>query len=217
MYTDVYALEVSGNNIFAGAAVGGAWRRPLNEIIPVELSSFSVETGINYVTLKWSTATEINNKGFDLERLSVSKWENIGFVAGFGTTTEPKSYLFKDNNVSSGTYSYRLKQIDFDGSFNYSNIIQVSVHTPLHFSLSQNYPNPFNPATKIKFSVPEDGNAKITVYNSIGQRIAQLINRFVKAGSYEINFDASDLPSGVYIYQLQTGSFMDTKKMILLR
>lgn len=188
------------------------------DIVPVELTSFTAAVVDGSVLLNWTTATETNNRGFEVEKQSGnSNWESIGFVTGKGTTTEPQSYSFTDNNVANGRYTYRLKQIDFDGSFNYSKEIEVQINTPVEFSLSQNYPNPFNPATKINYSVPKDGYVKISVYNVIGQEVAELVNGMVKAGTHEVNFDASGLTSGVYFYKIEANGFSNIKKMTLLR
>ncbi|HSW55496.1 MAG TPA: T9SS type A sorting domain-containing protein [Ignavibacteriaceae bacterium] len=192
-------------------------------IIPVELSSFSAAVNGNNVTLNWSTATETNNSGFYIERSVISNevrnlfWESISFVNGTGTTTETQSYSFVDNNLSSGTYLYRLKQIDFDGTVEYTNTIDVEINAPTIFSLEQNYPNPFNPLTVISYQLPVGGNAIIKVYDILGNEVATLVNEQKPAGSYNITFDASTLPSGIYMYQLQAGSFSQSKKMILIK
>ena len=122
-----------------------------------------------------------------------------------------------DDNVTSGKFSYRLKQIDNDGQFEYSKTIEVDLGAPKKFELSQNYPNPFNPSTTIKFSLPEAGNVKLTIYNILGQEVRTLVNETKESGVYTINFNADDLDSGVYIYKLQYGSFVQTRKMILIK
>ncbi len=191
-------------------------------IIPVELISFTAEVIQDGVMLNWTTATETNNQGFEVQRSEVksqnSEWEAIGFVAGNGNTTETKSYSFIDKDVYFDHYNYRLKQIDFDGTFNYSEIIEVKVDfTPKKFILEQNYPNPFNSSTIIKYSLPEATSVSITVYDILGTEVKVLVNEKKEPGNYEINFDAVDLPSGVYIYTLTSGGFVDTKKLILLK
>ncbi len=192
-------------------------------IIPVELSSFSASVNGNNVTLNWSTATETNNSGFYIERSVISNevrnlfWESIGFVNGTGTTTEIQSYSFTDNNISSGNYLYRLKQIDFDGTFEYSNEVEVVINVPDKFELSQNYPNPFNPSTKISWQSPVGSWQTLKIFDILGNEVATLVNEQKPAGSYNVTFDASTLPSGIYMYKLQAGSFIETKKMILLK
>jgi hypothetical protein len=217
-----------------GNAVGssGAIIRTTNGggIIPVELTGFSGFAEGSEVTLRWQTASETNNKGFDIERQvhslqpAVGNWEMIGFVNGNGTTTNPESYTFVDKNVPLGNISYRLKQVDFNGTFKYSNEIEVNTNTPLVFNLEQNYPNPFNPTTTIKYSIPNSGNStlvQLKIYNSLGQEVATLVNKNQSAGNYEIKFSASgngkELPSGVYIYRLTAGNFVASKKLILLK
>ncbi len=135
--------------------------------VPVELTSFNASTnGDGNINLNWSTATETNNQGFEIERKSINnEFEKIGYVTGYGTTTEPKSYSFTDDKISTGKYSYRLRQIDFDGTFEYSNEIEIEVSIPNEYFLRQNYPNPFNPTTKIKYTISSDGNVTLTVYN----------------------------------------------------
>jgi hypothetical protein len=192
-------------------------------MIPVELSSFTAVANENSVTLNWSTATETNNSGFSIERKTPldERWIEIGFVPGFGSTTERKSYSYTDANLSMASYSYRLKQIDFDGTFEYSNEVFAEVGAPRNFALLQNYPNPFNPSTTIEFSIPQMSNVKIEVFNVIGELVASLVNQTLNAGYHQVNFDASSLPSGTYIYQLkasgQNGTFVETKKMLLMK
>ncbi|RKY96032.1 MAG: hypothetical protein DRQ13_06315, partial [Ignavibacteriae bacterium] len=169
-------------------------------MVPVELSSFIANSNGSSVTLNWTTETETNNSGFSIERKSVfsSIWAEVGFVPGFGTTTERKNYNYNDEELRLGKYSYRLKQIDLDGTFAYSNIIEVDVMAPGGFSLGQNYPNPFNPATTIEYSVPEVSNVTITVYSVVGELATTLVSGSVEAGYHRINFDASTMPSGTY-------------------
>jgi hypothetical protein len=194
-------------------------------VIPVELVSFTAESLNDEITLRWQTATETNNSGFGVERaIAISNFEfrnlnfeQIGFVEGMGTTTESANYVFKDKVNQPGKYNYRLKQIDFDGSINYSNVVEVSVNTPNEFVLYQNYPNPFNPSTSIKFSLPVKSGVRINIYNSAGQLVETLIDKEMESGYHEVNFDASRFASGVYLYQLQTGDFISTKKMILIK
>jgi hypothetical protein len=171
----------------------------------------------------WQTATELNNSGFSIERKSTgSDYMEIGFVPGFGTTTEPKSYSFNDQNLRSGVYTYRLKQVDFDGSFTYSNEVEVEVIAPAEFSLDQNYPNPFNPSTKITFSLATDSRVSLKVFDVIGQEVASLINQELTAGVHNIDFNAAGINSGVYFYRIEASGvngakFVDVKKMILLK
>ena len=188
-------------------------------VIPVELTSFTASiNNKGDVVLKWSTATEVNNQLFEIERKSVyGRYTTIGSLEGYGTTTEPQEYSYIDNTVGTGTFFYRLKQIDFGGQSEYSNEVEVEVNGPFTFALEQNYPNPFNPLTKIKYSVPENGNVKLSVYNLVGEEVSVLVNERVNAGFYEVSFNASSLPSGTYFYRLQTGNSIQTKKMILLK
>jgi len=206
------------------ASLGHGTPGAINDVfvIPVELTSFTAVNQNSSVQLGWKTATETNNRGFEIERsqnsnVGIQKWEKIGYVAGFGTTTEPKSYSFVDNNISATSYSYRLKQIDFDGSFEYSKTIEINFSKPGKFSLFQNYPNPFNPTTSINFEITKPEFVSLKVYDIIGNEVATLVNDRKPAGSYEINFDASNLAGGVYFYKIQAGNFVQTKKMILLK
>lgn len=188
--------------------------------IPVELTSFAATVNGSSVSLKWSTATELNNSGFDLERKSAStSWQKIAFVQGNGTTTQPNSYSFTDRNLADGKYSYRLKQVDLDGTFEYSKTVAVSIVSNIvnQFELSQNYPNPFNPSTTIKFTIPDAGHVKLTVYNLLGQEVSTLVNGFTEAGVHYINFDASNLNSGVFLYKIEANGFIQTRKMTLIK
>jgi glucose/arabinose dehydrogenase len=196
--------------------------------IPVELKLFSGTNLNGNVTLDWTTTTETNNYGFEVQKRTPHSppldkegkqggWEKIGFVEGNGTTTEEQHYLYKDMNIEAGRLQYRLKQIDFDGGFKYSNAIEVETNVPLIFALGQNYPNPFNPSTLIKYSVPERGFVKLSIYNLIGEEISVLVENEVTAGFHEVTFNSSNLPSGTYFYRFQFGIYVETKKMVLLK
>jgi hypothetical protein len=202
---------------------------PFSEQIPVELTSFTASVIDGDVILNWFTVTELNNSGFEVQKgnhtstsLSVTDWESIGFVNGNGTSTETHTYSFTDQNPVVGKSFYRLKQIDFDGSFEYSNIVEVDFNLPVEFSLEQNYPNPFNPVTKIGYTIPQDEKRKthdvsLKVYDILGNEVTTLVNEQREPGFYEVDFNSSSFTSGVYFYQLKTGSFLKTKKMLLLK
>ncbi|MBU0475672.1 MAG: T9SS type A sorting domain-containing protein [Bacteroidetes bacterium] len=190
---------------------------------PVELASFSAKANNNSVELNWTTATEVNNYGFSVERkllVENREWEEIGFVEGHGNSNSPKEYSFIDADNLSGTIQYRLKQIDIDGTFEYSETIEVAIDLNTGFKLSQNYPNPFNPTTKIKYEIGDKSFVTLKVYNSIGQEVATLVNKQQAPGSYEVEFNASvnrKMSSGIYIYQIKSGQFEATKKLVLLK
>ncbi len=192
--------------------------------IPVEFVTFSAVVKNNVVELKWSTATETNNHGFYIERNRISnvsgkEWETLGFVEGNGTTTRNHNYSYQDKSVNvadAGKIYYRIKQVDYNGSYRYSNEVQLSF-SPVEFSLSQNFPNPFNPATTIKYQLPVKSMITLKVFSSLGEEIKVLIKGEKAAGKHELQFQADDLPSGVYFYQLRAGNFVETKKMILLK
>ncbi|MBK9097716.1 MAG: T9SS type A sorting domain-containing protein [bacterium] len=187
-------------------------------IVPVELTSFTASSNGNEVELSWTTATELNNQGFQVERMTAGgSFEQVGFVAGFGTTTEPKAYSYVDTKLEEGSYTYRLKQLDFDGTYTYSSEVSVEVEIPLEYTLEQNYPNPFNPATTIKYAIAEDGFVKLAVYNMLGEEVATIVNNIQKAGRYEVNFNASGLSSGVYVYRIETTNFTSSKKLMLMK
>ena len=188
-------------------------------IVPVELTSFTANvSNEGNINLNWSTATEINNQMFYIERRNNNgSYKSIGYVTGHGTTSEPQEYFYIDKDVGAGTYFYRLKQIDFGGKYEYSDEIEVEVNEPLAFALKQNYPNPFNPSTIIKFSIPEKGHVKLSVYNLLGEEIAVLANEVKEAGFYEATFNAAYLPSGTYIYKIESNNALQVKKMMLLK
>ena len=187
--------------------------------MPVELTSFTASVKDEGVLLEWTTATEINNMGFKIQRMGLADWETIGFVKGKGTTTEISNYEFF-NDLSqfnaSTKLNYRLKQIDFNGAFAYSDIVEVN-YSPENYSLSQNYPNPFNPNTGINFTLARSTFVELKVFNVLGNEVATLVNNIVSAGKHQVTFDASTLPSGVYLYTIKSGDFTETKKMILMK
>jgi hypothetical protein len=202
-----------------GIRISEAWTlAPL----PVELTSFTATAKGRGVELVWNTATEVNNYGFEIEKgrmkdeLGSMNWEKIGFVEGHGTTNAPKSYTFVDGSAS-GTVAYRLKQIDRDGSFEYSNQVEITIAAPKEFALMQNHPNPFNPATAISYTLPVAGHVTLKIYNLIGKEVATLVNGVQDAGVKVAQFNASQLPSGIYFYTLRTQNFSATRKMMLLK
>jgi hypothetical protein len=190
------------------------------EPMPVELTSFSARIDGTMVSLNWETATEVNNYGFDIEKSSDmgKTWNKIGFVNGYGNSNSPKYYSFSDNISSNGTFYYRLLQIDNDGQSEYSDYIEV-VGTAIaeEFELAQNYPNPFNPTTKISYSLPSASEVSVKVYDMLGNEVRTLVNEMKDAGSHAVQFDASNLSSGIYIYAIQAGEFTKTMKMTLVK
>lgn len=227
-------------NIHTTFAPGGEIRGQLIPTgpLPVEITSFTAIAKGRRVELAWKTATEVNNYGFEVERRAADglqattplypprggtdrgvTWGRIGFVEGNGTTNTPQNYSFTDNNISSGTYSYRLKQIDRDGQFEYSQEVKVAINNaPMKFELAQNYPNPFNPSTTITFTVPTNGRAALKIFNTLGQEVATLYNKEAEAGGYhQVQFKADNLPSGIYFSQLEHDGKHQMKKMIMLK
>lgn len=190
-----------------------------NEPLPVELSSFTAKMyDEDKVKLNWKTQTEVNNYGFDIERQAISgEWEKVGFVNGNGNSNSPKEYSYVDNNLIGGSkFLYRLKQVDNDGQFTYTDAVEVEV-VPNDYDLSQNYPNPFNPSTTIKFSVPKQTQLKINIYNMLGELIETISNGTYEAGYYTVSFNASNLPSGMYIYRIESSDFVQVRKMVLIK
>jgi hypothetical protein len=194
------------------------------DVVPVELTSFTGSYIGQTVELKWATASELNNYGFEIQRSAEgSPFATVGFVEGNGTTTDQKSYSYIDKNITSRTnYSYRLKQIDFDGGFEYSSVVNLGASLPLSLVLDQNYPNPFNPTTNITFALPEKSDVSLDVYNLVGQKVMNLVQGSLSEGTHKYSIDGSQLSSGIYLYALSvTGengeSSLITKKMTLLK
>ncbi len=198
-------------------------RMTVTNEVPVELTSFNAVNKEGEVTLRWQTATETNNSGFQIERLKNSRteklndWKTLDFIDGNGTTTEVHNYVYTDESVEHGNYLYRLKQIDFDGTVSYSTEVEVEINEPKDFALYQNYPNPFNPATTIKFALPIKTNVVISIYNSIGEKVAELFRGELETGYHEVVFNAERLSSGVYIYRIESEQFISSKKMLLIK
>jgi hypothetical protein len=207
-----------GVRVAYGTSSALAWGY-LNAPLPVELTSFTANVSNNVVNLKWSTATEENNVGFQIERsANNSGWSKIAFISGNGNSNSTKSYSYADNSISkSGKYNYRLKQIDVNGSYKYFSTSEVNFVSPSVFALNQNYPNPFNPSTIIAYSLPNASNVKLSVYNAIGQVVSVLEDGFKSAGNYSVTFNASNLSSGLYFYKIEAGQFSQTRKMMLVK
>ncbi len=202
-------------------------------VLPVELQNFTAQAENGKVILTWETATEVNNYGFEIlrnrESDSENNWEVIGFVRGAGNSNSIKRYEFTDDETETGKTFYKLKQYDLNGAIAVSEAIEVNVNPPSSFALYQNYPNPFNPTTIIQYSIPKLNGVEtrystsLRVYNILGEEVATLVNKYQAPGNYEVNFDASDLPSGIYFYRIVVNGisngerFIATKKMMLLK
>ncbi len=212
-----YSLNIRGGFLSSAGTRGNIVRGNINPIIPVELTSFSASVTGSGVTLFWSTATETNNSGFEIQRLDNGNWNSIGFVNGAGTTTETQRYSFTDNSPLYGRISYRLKQIDFNGTFEYSSVISADVSAVTEYSLQQNYPNPFNPSTTVEFGVPVRTLVAISLYNLLGEKVATVLNTVMDAGRHQVKIDASALPAGIYLYEIQTPEFRQVRKMTLIK
>ncbi len=198
-----------------GIYVDVSWN---NGVLPVELSSFSSVVNNRDVTLNWTTQTETNNSGFEIERSINGVWSSAGFVAGNGNATSSHNYSFTDRNLNIGTYNYRLKQIDYNGAFEYHNLNnEVIIGAPGTYSLSQNYPNPFNPSTVINYQLPKGSDVNITLYDVSGKEVKSLVNENQGAGYYSITLNASSLSSGIYFYTIRTSDFTSTKSMLLVK
>ena len=200
----------------------GVWVGFFSGTLPVELSSFSSSINRNDVALNWATSAEVNNSGFEIERKSVSDnsgWDKIGFVNGNGNSHNDNYYRFDDRGLKTGKFNYRLKQIDYNGNYEYFDLSnEIIIGVPAKFELSQNYPNPFNPATKINFSLPLDTKISLNIYDISGRLISTLIkNEFRTANYYTVEFNGFNLASGTYFYTIQTDRNNETKKMILLK
>ncbi len=198
--------------------------------LPVELTSFTSNVIGNKVELNWRTATEVNNYGFEVQRLAVSNqllansqelnangWSKIGFVQGNGNSNSPKNYSFIDQPTGGKEFKYRLKQIDFDGSFEYSYEVTAKLGNVSTYKLDQNYPNPFNPYTKISYTIPQRAYVHLRVYDMLAKEVAELVNTIQESGRYEVTFDGTNLPSGAYFYKLDAGNYIEVKKLLLVK
>jgi hypothetical protein len=185
--------------------------------LSMELVSFSVMINKSKVQLNWQTATEVNNYGFEVERSQNNNWQKIGFVQGHGNSNSTKEYSFTDKPNGGSKFKYRLKQIAFAGKYEYSPEVEVNLEVPANCSVKQNFPNPFIPTTKIEFSLPSDNNVEIKVFNVLGMEVATLLNEHRTSGMHSIEFNASNLASGIYLYKIVSGNYSEIKKMILLR
>ncbi len=214
-------------SIYAGIGEGQSQVGPL----PVELTSFSASVKTDVVILNWTTATEVNNYGFEVqksthplipsregkERSDRGVFETIGFVNGHGNSNSPKEYSFVDSSPLSGVVSYRLKQIDIDGKFEYSQVIELKNNLSKEYILEQNYPNPFNPTTVISYSIPTASHVSVKVFDVLGNTITTLVNKTQAIGSYKVNFNASELSNGIYFYKISANEFTSIKKMMLIK
>lgn len=210
LFTENHAGLISGSQ--------GKILKNTDYIVPVELTSFAASSERSTVYLNWTTQTELNNSGFEIYRMTHgTDWKKLSFISGFGNSTEPKDYLYIDKDVKNGNYFYRLKQIDYNGSSEYSDIINVVVNSPTLYSLEQNFPNPFNPSTTISFVLPESAEVTLTIYNTLGQKVAELVNTTLESGRYSYVWRAENFPNGTYIYELRANDFKLFKKMILLK
>ncbi len=213
-----YSMSSAGGYLYVAGEFGSILKGYADPFVPVELTSFTASVTGSSVNLNWTTGTETNNYGFEIQKSSdKNNWTAAGFVNGYGTTTEIRSYSFTDVSPFNGTSFYRLKQIDLDGSYEYSAVVQVNLNQVYTFALDQNYPNPFNPSTVINYQVPDEGIVTLKVYDILGNEVKTLVNEYRTAGKYSVGFDGSDLSSGVYIYRIQAGRFNSNMKMILIK
>ncbi len=187
--------------------------------LPVELSTFTASVNSDDIILNWSTSSEINNSGFLIERSKNNgEWTSEGFVTGNGTTGKENFYTFTDRNLNQGRYTYRLKQTDFNGNFEYFTLNQeLIINAAIEFSLNQNYPNPFNPTTVISYQLAYSSNISIIIYDALGKELKTLVNEMKIAGNYKVQFDGTDYPSGIYYYRIKAGNFEQVKKMMLIK
>lgn len=218
---DVCATSITINGTYSGTGTicTGA--------LPVTMSSFTACVNLNNSILMWVTEVELNNSGFDIERATVTlsgagEWKKIAFITGNGTTNQPKGYIFEDKKLTKGTYQYRLKQIDYNGNFEYFELAgDVIIAPPSKFTVSQNYPNPSNPKSKIDYEIPFNGKVSMVVYDMLGKEITTIVNETKEAGYYTAEFDGSNIASGVYFYRIiaegDGKENIKTMKMVLVK
>lgn len=218
--TFMYIINTIGSYHFVCIFHAPSMAGDVTAILPVELTNFNAITINNNVILKWTTNFEINNSGFDVERKTFANgtWFKIGNVQGSGTINTPVNYSFADNNLTPGSYSYRIKQTDYNGKYKYYDFSgEVIVGIPFKYSLSQNFPNPFNPVTNIKFDLPVSSDVSVKIYNTAGKEIDEIVNAKLSAGTYTYQWNALNVSSGVYFYRILAADFTSTKKMLLLK
>ena len=221
----LYKIKFTANQVGLICGSGGKFLINTDYVVPVELTSFTAAADGNEVHISWTTQTELNNSGFEIYRLTHgTDWKKITFIPGYGSSTEPKDYFYTDRDVKNGNYFYQLKQIDYNGRYEFSDVISVDVTTPVEYSLEQNFPNPFNPTTVIRYQLPVAGNVTLKVYDVLGNEVATLVDEEKPAGIYEVEFSShsgspgiSDLKSGIYFYELRTEKYVSVKKMILIK
>jgi len=216
---DVVSLVVSGADLFAGTIGSGVWVRRLSDILPIQLASFAaMRYSTNSIRLTWTTVSEINNYGFYVQKSpDKQQWANMGgLIRGHGTTLEPQEYSIT-LPIANGSWWVRLVQMDLDGTSTTYDPQLIQMDLPSKFELQQNYPNPFNPATTIRYGLPARSHVSLSVFNTLGQQVATLVNEIQDVGYYDVRFDASSLASGVYFYRLQAGGFVATKKLLSVK
>ena len=211
-------LFLFSTQLFAGIGASTS----VTGALPIELTSFTANFSGSNVDLRWVTETEVNSYGFEIERVSFlsalnQDWKKVGFVQGHGNSNSPKEYSFTDIPNGGSKFQYRLKQVDNDGKFEYSNIVSIEIKVLNQYILNQNYPNPFNPSTIITYSIPTSSKVTLTVYNLLGKLVATLVNENQEAGSYSVNFNSDGLSNGMYFYKMQSDNFVKTNKMLLLK
>ena len=214
----LYRIKFTQNGTGFICGSQGMILRNTDYVLPVELTNFTAANSGGNVLLNWNTATETNNSGFNVEReTGNSGWQKIAFVPGSGTSTQEHSYKYTDKNLNSGEYSYRLKQIDFDGKFDYSKTVKITIVSPGKFVLNQNYPNPFNPTTTISYSIPDESHVTITLFNCLGKEVTNLVDENLQAGDHQSVINGNKLTSGMYFVRMQTGKYSSTIKITLLK
>ncbi len=216
--TSFYKILFTENQVGLICGSGGKFLKNNDYVVPVELTSFTADADGNEVHISWTTQTELNNSGFEIYRMTHgTDWKKITFVPGSGSSTDPKDYFFIDRDVKNGNYFYQLKQIDYNGRYEFSDVISVVVSTPVEYSLEQNFPNPFNPTTTIKFELPETAEVTLTIYNTLGQKVDEIVNTTLEVGRYSYQWNAEKMAGGIYIYELRTEKYAAMKKMILIK